>query len=156
MPQRRLEGFRAFTTQRLPTEQSRSLELSARGQFPEVMVIGCCDSRVSPEVIFDVGPGELFVLRNIANLVPIYQPDANAHGVSAAQLIEFIKSWAEGEGRKDQEILGAAANPQPRWPWPATTDFHDRLADARRWRAHRASPPGPAADVGHNQTTRRA
>jgi carbonic anhydrase len=48
------------------------------------MVIGCCDSRVSPEVIFDAGPGELFVMRNVANLVPVYQPDANAHGVSAA------------------------------------------------------------------------
>src|SRR3954467_10757634 len=83
-PQRLLEGYQAFTTQRLPTEQSRYQELSERGQSPEVMVIGCCDSRVSPEVIFDVGPGELFVLRNIANLVPIYQPDANAHGVSAA------------------------------------------------------------------------
>ena len=48
------------------------------------MVIGCCDSRVSPEVIFDAGPGELFVVRNVANLVPVYQPDADAHGVSAA------------------------------------------------------------------------
>jgi carbonic anhydrase len=86
-PQRLLEGYQAFATQRLPTEQSRYRELSERGQSPEVMVIGCCDSRVSPEVIFDVGPGELFVLRNIANLVPIYQPDENAHGVSAA--LEF-------------------------------------------------------------------
>jgi carbonic anhydrase len=49
-----------------------------------VMVIGCCDSRVSPEVIFDAGPGELFVVRNVANLVPVYQPDGGAHGVSAA------------------------------------------------------------------------
>jgi carbonic anhydrase len=48
------------------------------------MVIGCCDSRVSPEVIFDAGPGELFVVRNVANLVPVFQPDGNAHGVSAA------------------------------------------------------------------------
>jgi carbonic anhydrase len=86
-PQRLLEGYQAFATQRLPTEQSRYRELSERGQSPEVMVIGCCDSRVSPEAIFDVGPGELFVLRNIANLVPIYQPDENAHGVSAA--LEF-------------------------------------------------------------------
>ncbi len=86
-PKRLLEGYQTFRTQRLPTEQSRYRELSERGQSPEVMVIGCCDSRVSPEVIFDAGPGELFVMRNIANLVPVYQPDENAHGVSAA--LEF-------------------------------------------------------------------
>ena len=83
-PKHLLEGYRTFTSQRLPTEQTRYRELSERGQSPAVMVIGCCDSRVSPEVIFDAGPGELFVMRNIANLVPVYQPDANAHGVSAA------------------------------------------------------------------------
>lgn len=86
-PQNLLEGYRTFRTQRLPTEQSRYRELSVRGQSPEVMVIGCCDSRVSPEVIFDAGPGELFVVRNVANLVPVYQPDSGAHGVSAA--LEF-------------------------------------------------------------------
>ena len=83
-PQQLLDGYQAFTTQRLPTEQTRYRELSERGQSPEVMVIGCCDSRVSPEVIFDAGPGELFVVRNVANLVPVYQPDSGAHGVSAA------------------------------------------------------------------------
>jgi carbonic anhydrase len=83
-PPHLLEGYRTFTSQRLPTEQSRYRELSERGQTPAVMVIGCCDSRVSPEVIFDAGPGELFVMRNIANLVPVYQPDGGAHGVSAA------------------------------------------------------------------------
>jgi carbonic anhydrase len=86
-PQTLLDGYNTFTTQRLPTEQTRYRELSTRGQSPETMVIGCCDSRVSPEVIFDAGPGELFVVRNIANLVPVYQPDGNAHGVSAA--LEF-------------------------------------------------------------------
>ena len=83
-PQHLLDGYRTFTSQRLPTEQSRYRELSERGQSPAVMVIGCCDSRVSPEVIFDAGPGELFVVRNVANLVPVYQPDSGAHGVSAA------------------------------------------------------------------------
>jgi carbonic anhydrase len=83
-PQHLLDGYRTFTTQRLPTEQNRYRELSERGQAPEVMVIGCCDSRVSPEVIFDAGPGELFVVRNVANLVPVYQPDSGTHGVSAA------------------------------------------------------------------------
>ncbi len=83
-PQHLIDGYRTFASERLPTEQSRYRELSERGQSPEVMVIGCCDSRVSPEVIFDAGPGELFVVRNIANLVPVYQPDEGAHGVSAA------------------------------------------------------------------------
>jgi carbonic anhydrase len=83
-PPQLIDGYRTFTSQRLPTEQSRYRELSERGQSPEVMVIGCCDSRVSPEVIFDAGPGELFVGRNVANLVPVYQPDSGAHGVSAA------------------------------------------------------------------------
>jgi len=86
-PDRLLSGYRAFRQQRLPTEQSRYRELSERGQSPETMVIGCCDSRVSPEVIFDAGPGELFVVRNVANLVPPYAPDGAAHGVSAA--LEF-------------------------------------------------------------------
>lgn len=83
-PSQLISGYQAFTSNRLPTEQSRFRELSERGQSPEVMVIGCCDSRVSPEVIFDASPGELFVVRNIANLVPVYQPDGGAHGVSAA------------------------------------------------------------------------
>jgi len=51
------------------------------------MVIGCCDSRVSPEVIFDARPGELFVVRNVANLVPPYAPDSAHHAVSSA--LEF-------------------------------------------------------------------
>ena len=83
-PKQLIDGYRTFATQRLPTEQSRYRELSERGQSPAVMVIGCCDSRVSPEVIFDAGPGELFVVRNVANLVPVYAPDSGAHGVSAA------------------------------------------------------------------------
>jgi carbonic anhydrase len=86
-PSQLIEGYRTFRTERLPTEQSRYRELSERGQSPEVMVVGCCDSRVSPEVIFDAGPGELFVVRNVANLVPVYAPDSGTHGVSAA--LEF-------------------------------------------------------------------
>src|SRR6266576_2837058 len=69
-PQHLIDGYQAFTTQRLPTEQTRYRELSERGQSPEVMV--------------DAGPGELFVVRNVANLVPVYQPDSGTHGVSAA------------------------------------------------------------------------
>jgi carbonic anhydrase len=83
-PHKLITGYRTFRSQRLPTEQSRYLELAELGQAPEIMVVGCCDSRVSPEVIFDAGPGELFVVRNVANLVPVYSPDGAVHGVSAA------------------------------------------------------------------------
>jgi carbonic anhydrase len=86
-PQRLLDGYRAFLTERLPAEQHRFRHLAEHGQSPEIMVIGCCDSRVSPEVIFDAGPGELFVVRNVANQVPPYAPDGAYHGVSAA--LEF-------------------------------------------------------------------
>src|SRR3977135_2209733 len=84
LPQRLYDGYRAFRAGRLPTEQSRYRELAERGQAPETMVVGCCDSRVSPEAIFDARPGELFVVRNVANLVPPYSPDGLYHGVSAA------------------------------------------------------------------------
>ncbi len=57
-----------------------------------------------------------------------------AHGVSGAQLIAFIKAWKEAEDKKDQDILGAAANPQPRWPWPTTEEFAARFAEASRAR----------------------
>ncbi len=86
-PQRLIEGYGAFAAARLPSEQSRYRELAEAGQSPEIMVIGCCDSRVSPEVIFDARPGELFVVRNVANIIPPYSPDGQAHGVSAA--LEF-------------------------------------------------------------------
>jgi carbonic anhydrase len=82
-PERLADGYRAFLDQRFPRERARYAE-QADGQTPDVMVIGCCDSRVSPEVIFDAGPGELFVSRNVANLVPPFSPDGGLHGASAA------------------------------------------------------------------------
>jgi len=87
LPPRLIEGYEAFRSGRLLAEQDRYRDLAERGQSPEIMVIGCCDSRVSPEVIFDARPGELFVMRNVANLVPPYAPDGAYHGVSAA--LEF-------------------------------------------------------------------
>ena len=87
-PQQLIDGYRAFLIGRLRHEQDRYRRLAESGQSPQIMVIGCCDnSRVSPEVIFDARPGELFVVRNVANIVPPYAPDERAHGVSAA--LEF-------------------------------------------------------------------
>ncbi len=87
LPQQLIDGYRAFLIGRLRHEQDRYRDLGESGQSPQIMVIGCCDSRVSPEVIFDARPGELFVVRNVANIVPPYAPDQRAHGVSAA--LEF-------------------------------------------------------------------
>jgi carbonic anhydrase len=86
-PKRLIDGYRAFSAGRLQAEQTRFRDLAEHGQQPEVMVIGCCDSRVAPEAIFDAGPGELFVARNIANLVPPYTPDGAQRAMSAA--LEF-------------------------------------------------------------------
>ena len=85
-PDQLTRGYRAFLGDRFQREQSRYRAL-ADGQSPETMVIGCCDSRVSPEVIFDASPGELFVVRNVANLVPPYETGGEYHGTSAA--LEF-------------------------------------------------------------------
>lgn len=86
-PDRLIDGYRAFRGGRYPTEEERYRRLAEAGQKPQVMIIGCCDSRVAPEVIFDAGPGEIFVVRNVANLVPPYAPDGELHGTSAA--LEF-------------------------------------------------------------------
>ena len=63
------------------------MDLAREGQKPEVMMIACCDSRSAPETIFNSHPGEMFVVRNIANLVPPYEPDGHFHATSAA--LEF-------------------------------------------------------------------
>ncbi|HUJ98041.1 MAG TPA: carbonic anhydrase [Stellaceae bacterium] len=87
-PERLLTGYRTFRGGRFVGERERYEMLAETGQRPEVMVIGCVDSRVSPEVIFDAAPGELLVVRNVANIVPAYEPDrASQHGTSAA--LEF-------------------------------------------------------------------
>src|ERR687890_47258 len=87
-PQRLTEGYQAFLKGRFAGERARYEMLAEAGQRPEIMVIGCVDSRVSPEVIFDASPGELLVVRNVAALVPPYEPDRDSqHGTSAA--LEF-------------------------------------------------------------------
>ncbi len=87
-PERLTGGYRAFLQGRFASERLRYEALADKGQKPEIMVVGCVDSRVSPEVIFDAAPGELLVVRNVANLVPPYEPDRDSqHGTSAA--LEF-------------------------------------------------------------------
>jgi carbonic anhydrase len=82
-----LDGYKSFMAHRYAPEEARYKVLADKGQTPSTMIIACCDSRSAPETIFDAGPGEMFVLRNVANLVPTFQPDGGQHGTSAA--IEF-------------------------------------------------------------------
>ena len=92
-PDHLLKGHANFMAGRYAREKDRIRDLASEGQNPSTMIIACCDSRAAPEMIFDAGPGELFVLRNVANLVPTYQPDGGQHGTSAG--IEFaVKALA--------------------------------------------------------------
>ncbi|MDP6341923.1 MAG: carbonic anhydrase [Alphaproteobacteria bacterium] len=86
-PGRLLDGYRAFKDGHYGREQRRYRTLADQGQAPATMVIACCDSRAAPETIFDAAPGEIFVMRNVANLVPPYEPDGAFHATSAA--LEF-------------------------------------------------------------------
>ncbi|HEY5816990.1 MAG TPA: carbonic anhydrase [Mesorhizobium sp.] len=87
LPEHLLSGYRTFITGRYVIERDQFRSLAREGQAPETMVIACCDSRSAPEVIFGAAPGELFVVRNVANLVPPYSPDGEYHATSAA--LEF-------------------------------------------------------------------
>ena len=89
-----LSGYRRFRQTGWSRERDRWSQL-AEGQSPKVMVIACSDSRVDPAQIFDARPGEIFVVRNVANLVPPFEPDSNYHGVSAA--LEFAVTQLEVE-----------------------------------------------------------
>lgn len=103
-PTRLTEGYRSFLSGRFSEERNRYRSLAEKGQKPEVMIVGCVDSRVSPEVIFDAAPGELLVVRNVANLVPAYELDrAYQHGTSAA--VEF---GVQALGVKHIVVLGHA------------------------------------------------
>jgi carbonic anhydrase len=82
-----IAGYRRFRASTWRDERNRFQELSRVGQEPRALVIACSDSRTDPQMVFNAVPGELFVVRNVANLVPPYGPDDNPHGVSSA--IEF-------------------------------------------------------------------
>ncbi|MEZ5933156.1 MAG: carbonic anhydrase [Alphaproteobacteria bacterium] len=86
-PSALLKGYQAFKSGRFESERERYRHLAEEGQQPETLIIACCDSRAAPELIFNTRPGELFVVRNVANLVPPYEPDGHYHSTSAA--LEF-------------------------------------------------------------------
>ncbi len=98
-----LDGYQRFRKNRFEEAREIYYRLNKLGQSPKVMVIACCDSRVDPATIFDAGPGELFISRNVANLVPPYAPDGAHHGTSAA--LEFAVKHLKVE---DIVVMGHA------------------------------------------------
>ena len=86
-PDHLADRFRRFKFRHFAPNQDQYEKLAQSGQTPDVMIVSCCDSRVDPETIFSAMPGELFVVRNVANLVPPFETQGKYHGVSAA--LEF-------------------------------------------------------------------
>lgn len=103
-PNSLLDGYRNFMSGRYAHERDRYRSLAEDGQNPKILVVACCDSRSAPETIFDAGPGELFVVRNVANMVPPYEPDGQFHATSAAlefavQVLKVSDIVVMGHGR---------------------------------------------------------
>jgi carbonic anhydrase len=100
---RLLAGYRRFRATGWDHNRKRWEQLRD-GQTPETMIIACSDSRVDPSQIFDVDPGEIFVVRNVAALVPPYETSPGHHGVSAAlefavQFLRVKEVLVMGHGR---------------------------------------------------------
>ena len=100
LPKNLIEGHRRFLRDCHAPERGRYIQLAELGQAPTAMVIACCDARVDVSTVFDADHGELFILRNVANLVPPYEPEGKYHGTSAA--IEFAVRHVKtgGQGKK--------------------------------------------------------
>lgn len=82
-----LAGYQRFRSTTWPAQAQRYAQLARRRQQPATVVVACSDARIDPQTIFDAEPGQLFVIRNVAGLVPEYAPDGGCHGTSAA--LEF-------------------------------------------------------------------
>jgi len=85
-----LDGYWRFRRDKHAPDKGRYQQLAALGQAPTAMIIACCDSRVDVSAIFDAGPGDIFIMRNVANLVPPFEPEGKFHGTSAA--VEYAAS----------------------------------------------------------------
>jgi carbonic anhydrase len=83
LPEELIARYRTWKERRTPEQTAHSADLAENGQNPTAMIITCCDSRVLISEIFGEGPGDFFIHRNIANLVPPYEPDGESHGTSA-------------------------------------------------------------------------
>lgn len=146
-----IAGYRRFRAGVWADRRRQFETLAAQGQRPRVMVIACADSRVDPAMLFDAGPGEIFALRNVANLVPPYQPDGSLHGTSAA--VEFavrglgvgaILVLGHGMCSGIAALLGGVQAPMGEFlgPWIG-------IAASARNRVLRCAPADPQLECEH-------
>jgi carbonic anhydrase len=96
-----VKGYQAFREKYVLGDNTFMKNLSEKGQAPEIIVVACCDSRVDPALLLQCDPGDLFIVRNVANIIPPYEHDALHHGTSAA--LEFGVCYLKA---KDLVILG--------------------------------------------------
>ena len=128
---RLIEGFRGFRQNYYAQNRALFDALAREGQSPKAMIIGCADSRVDPLLIVGAAPGEVFVIRNVANLVPPYAPDDRLHGTSAALefavlnlAVEHIVVLGHAQCGGVQALLaGPAAGPRQRACEQATVEL---------------------------------
>ncbi len=135
-PIRRLvSGIKSFRSEYYEQRPERIRSLATDGQHPEILVIGCSDSRVDPALLTNAEPGELFVVRNVANLVPPYEPDGRYHGTSAAlqfavqdlEVTDIVVLGHSECGGIQALVEGAAGISQPRefiTPWVSLAEKH--------------------------------
>ena len=126
-------GYRSFRDHRWPAERERYLALAASGQRPETLVIACSDSRSDPATIFDAKPGELFVVRNVAAIVPPLELDGSHHGTNAAIAFAVLVLGVRNilvMGHADCGGVAAALNPQVGHDVPYLRSWVDLLHPA--------------------------
>lgn len=146
-----IDGYYRFRAGDYAAQKRRYDSLDHDGQHPPVMVIGCCDSRVDPATIFDTVPGQMFALRNVANLVPPYRPEQSLQGASAA--IEFAVLGLEvrhivvmGHG-KCGGVAAALKGGDLGAPGPSFIDDWIKIIDEGRDRVVAESKTDPSLDT---------
>ena len=129
---RLIEGYRQFRRTGWPRERALYAEL-AKGQAPEYLIISCCDSRADPALIFSARPGELFVLRNVANIVPPFEQGGGYHGTSSAiafAILQLKVSTVVVMGHAKCGGIAAALDRQVAAPMPFLSEWISLLEPA--------------------------
>lgn len=149
-----LKGYRRFREGVYPRQRARFEETAVEGQHPKLMIIGCSDSRVDPAQIFDVDPGDIFVVRNVAALVPPFETTPGYHGVSAAvefavQMLQVRQIVVMGHGRCGGCKAALTQDFQAKSPGEGgfVANWIDLLSEARKPVAQKHGTSGRKAEL---------